>query len=202
MTISQPGLANRSSCDNDEPHSPPAALIPSVVAGSVPPGDIVAIDRLRQEGLRLGEKPLASLRQDFELLDFNTRPSSGVQVLSEYGIRCSTDANSEASRRWRSDFLREILTGTYRATPPDTTIRRKWFQIRMDVADPGMCRPEYRTDCTACEQAIGEGETPTLAWPADSPVFQMCNAQWIHPACIASGADRWVLLGPEKTEGE
>jgi len=164
----------------------------------------VAICQLRRDGLSLEHKSLCPLREDLQMLDELIGPSSGVALLQEYGVRCSTDANSLSSRTWRVDFMRPILAGTYASKPPSKDKRERWFELSMDIdaLSSDMCpTASSMADCGVCERPFGPNVTPGLAWPADSEAFQITNAQWVNLKCIDEHASSWILMGPIAKEG-
>ena len=161
----------------------------------------IAIDILLREGLTIENKEIAPLQGDLYLINEETQPSSGIRVLAEYGIRCSTDANSYSSRKWRIDFLLNILSGTYRGTPPNESVQKTWADIRWSIAEPLMCPSEfYGTTCSICGKEFidenGEFDKKnqgSFAWPSNSDIFQMYNLENVHKKC-ASGNKDWILL--------
>ena len=161
----------------------------------------VAIDKLIADGLTLEHKILLPLQHDFFWINEYTKPSSCIDVLAEYGIRCSTDANSFSSRKWRMDFLLNILAGTYRATPPNKSVQKTWSDIRWAIAEPIMCPSEFSgATCSICEKDFAEDngdvkhkEPATFAWPSNSNVFQMSNLEYVHKKCVSERTD-WIVL--------
>lgn len=165
----------------------------------------VAIGQLRRDGHSLEQKNLCPLREDLQMLDELIGPSSGVALLQEYGVRCSTDANSLSSRAWRVDFMKSILAGTYTGKPPSQEDRKRWFEINMDIDAFGsdMCPTASSiTDCAVCQRKLGPKVTPGLAWPTDLEAFQITNAQWVNPKCVHEHASSWILMGPVAKEGQ
>lgn len=76
---------------------------------------IIAIDFFTQQNLSLANtSQISALIDDFILLDESISPSEDTnKIFQEYAIRCVTSANSSYSRKWRADFLKIVLSGTY-----------------------------------------------------------------------------------------
>lgn len=148
----------------------------------------LAIANQHSSGFDLPSGELQHLRADLRLVDQNTRPSSHVKVLSEYGIRCSTDANSEASRKWRIAFLTEILSGTYRRVLTSDIISR-WTSILCDLAEAD---PAVQVTCPVCNNAANSKRTDlTVAWARGNQVFQLTNARVVHRQCLSDSS--WIV---------
>jgi len=145
----------------------------------------IAIDELLRDGHGLDKKPLDALINDLRELDLGIRPESDVNILSEYAIKCVSQANSASSRRWRTDFLKVILGGTYRATPPIGSECKIFYRLMDDYtkADGGSMCPPTEHDCPACDAQV-DPDKASLAWGSDETVFQADNVLWIHPECI------------------
>ena len=161
------------------------------------------MDGLRQQGHSLDGKSLSELRDDLVLLDQVTKPSASVGDLSEYAIRCATDANSLSSRRWRIQFMRTILSGTYGNIPPDDDGKKLFYRIRRDVvfADSDMC-PVVLDDCAVCGRELDPQSRPLLAWAPGTTNFQLMNACWIHSDPLPPPEDGWVVFGKEAQDEE
>lgn len=76
---------------------------------------VLAIDHFSQQKHSLTDKNVTFLQEDFQYLDDNISPSDEyyTSILTEYAVRCLSSANSVSSRRWRINFLKIILAGTY-----------------------------------------------------------------------------------------
>lgn len=145
---------------------------------------VVAIDELLRDGHVIGEKPLDALVNDLRDLDYGIRPEAEVDILSEYAIKCVSQANSASSRRWRADFLKTILGGTYRAIPPGGDERKIFYRLMDGYSKSdggGMCPPTEH-DCPACD-AVVDPDQALLAWGPGEAVYQAYNVRWIHPEC-------------------
>jgi len=146
----------------------------------------LAIDSFLQEGHSLEGKELIWLREDLKMLEYNIEPNSHVKALSEYAIRCVSDANSGSSRSWRTLFLSNFLAGTYLAKPPSIDVGQLYSEIDEDLRwGQGMC-PDGVNECYICELEI-EGKFSKdfiIIWPEDSSVFQLSNAGWVHVNCL------------------
>lgn len=143
-----------------------------------------AIDDCRAAGGSLEGKPLSYLREDFETIDFNTAPQAEVSILSEYAVKCVSQANSFASRKWRRDFLKLFLFGTYFQKPPTPDGRKTFRDILDDLSNPTIC-PQSQQPCPVCEIEITDysEENVFLTWKKTEQVFQLSNALFVHCGC-------------------
>ena len=73
-----------------------------------------AIHRLRQQNRKLDKKMIPELQRDFAYLTENIGPHAEDKSLSDYAIRCTSDANSYVSRIWRVDFINGYLEKAYK----------------------------------------------------------------------------------------
>ncbi|WP_324260334.1 DUF262 domain-containing protein [Altererythrobacter sp. H2] len=163
----------------------------------------VAIDELLSDGHALGEKPLDALINDLRGLDDGIRPEADVDILSEYAIKCVSQANSASSRRWRADFLKAVIGGTYRAAPPTGDERKIFYRIMDDYtkADGGGMCPPTEHDCPACNEAVDQDDGALLAWGDGEVVFQTYNVCWIHPDCATEPGWR-VIHRPSEADDD
>ena len=150
------------------------------------------LTELRREGGTLQGKDLADLVEDLRILDFNIEPESSVTLLSEYAIKCVSQANTVASRTWRHDLLKAVLAGTYHARLPDPKGAEAFLSILSDLAwGGGMCPPS-EFDCPVCDETlVPNPKTSRLAWRKDAAVFQMSNAGFVHTEACAENADEY-----------
>lgn len=143
----------------------------------------LCVHEFHRSGNLLGDLDLDPLRGDLRLLDENIAPESEVDILSEYAIKCVSQANTIASRSWRKNFLMDILSGTYRQRRPDQNVRERFEAMaqQLDFSAHG----KLFDDCSACggplhDHANGER---MLDWPADVTVYQLSNACWRVAGC-------------------
>ena len=162
----------------------------------------LAIAELRTEGFGLEGKDLDLLRKDLEIIDYNAKPSSEYKFFSEYGIRCSTDANSEPSRKWRIQYLKSFLSGTYVGVPTQG-VRHKWGSLLIEMSSSILgCPPAWQLDtCGQCKEDLDGDDEPIPVWRRSSSIFQFSNVNWIHPHCFKAVADQWISLGTEEAQG-
>jgi len=146
----------------------------------------LAIDSLHQDGDSLSNKDLSYLQEDLKSLDKNITPHSFIDAFREYATRCLSDANSKSSRLWRQDFIKRILSGTYKGIPPILNKGEHSFSsifIDLDfVASGGGLCPSAIYICPVCEDEI-EDKQGILAWSVESTIFQISNAVLIHEKC-------------------
>lgn len=156
---------------------------------------VLAIDELRRSGGRLDGKDLSALAEDLALLDAEIAPESMGAIFSEYAIKCVSQANSAASRRWRKNFLGAICAGTYFNRPPYGAAATLFRMIREDAnlhcdmfADPDDLCPA----CPICDSGFGANREAVLAWPAGTEYFQVSNSVWLHLECSDADTD-WLI---------
>lgn len=143
----------------------------------------LSVHEFHRGGYQLGDLDLDPLRGDLRLLDENIAPESEIDILSEYAIKCVSQANSISSRSWRKNFLMDILSGTYRQRRPDKIVRERFEAMarQLDFS----ARGKLFDVCGACGQALHEhsdGER-VLDWPAAVTVYQLSNACWRVAGC-------------------
>jgi len=160
---------------------------------------VLSIDFYVQQGLTLKNKNIEALREDLSFLDHEIDPSeeNHIKILQEYAIRCLSSANTASSRKWRYDFLKLVLSGSYLSKEnflitvsdykKDTNLRK--FLELYDLADPiyhdsGMC-PLGAGHCKVCNDEIDlDTEKWTIAWFKQGP-FQSSNLTTIHKKCFS-----------------
>lgn len=147
----------------------------------------LSIYELHKGGYSLAGAELEPLRGDLRLLDDNIAPESEIDILSEYAIKCVSQANTIASRSWRKNFLMDILSGTYRKRRPDDTIKERFEEMaaQLDFSASG----KLFDNCAACGKPPYDhkDERRVLDWPADASVFQLSNACWRFLDCEEAG---------------
>ncbi|WP_296068153.1 DUF262 domain-containing protein [uncultured Agrobacterium sp.] len=146
----------------------------------------LSILELKRLNCVLGDKNLSPLRQDLRLLDKYIEPSSEIELLSEYAIKCVSQANSVSSRSWRKNFLMNIVSGTYRAKLPSQQALNEFHSILSDLPDDGVAN--LFDDCAICSKPLRDhpDDERVLCWPEGTDVFQMSNSQWASPSCEAA----------------
>lgn len=156
-----------------------------------------AIYNLRRNGGDLTNRDLNPLRSDLSLLDYYIEPSSHIDMLQQYAIRCVSDANSASSRRWRIDFLENLLRGTYRRSISEGYKNILSDLIYDEIIGTGMC-PSRTMEC-----AISGSEfTPTkynsiIAWRREVRIFQMSNAEFIRRESSEEiDCNTWLIIDP------
>lgn len=165
----------------------------------------MAISELRRGGLSLPDS-LNEVRADLQLLDERIAPTSDIPILSKYAVFCVSQANSAASRRWRTNFLSGVLRGTYARNLSNEEQRGIIFELAADLRySPNSnwtgdgCPPADERWCEICG-TIEPGlvlSDAAMAWPADAEVFQISNMYWIHRACVDKAGGRVTLLPEE-----
>jgi hypothetical protein len=73
------------------------------------------------------------LSSDLKILDNYIAPESPIEILSTYAVKCVSDANSAASRLWRTNFLTLFLSPTICGSDPSAEGAAVFAQIRMQI---------------------------------------------------------------------
>jgi hypothetical protein len=162
----------------------------------------LAIDALRTAGDSLENKRLANLRHDFEIMEQTIEPGSHVRDFAAYALRCVSQANSYASRRWRKNLLVSILSGTYRNRAPSGDGANLLYRVFSDFDDSGqgLC-PEPVHECPVCDKEISDSAGREAAWPPNTTEFQLSNLTWLHAECLARSSG-WTHLVASKPDVE
>ncbi len=153
-----------------------------------------AILELRREGGSLEGKDLQPLIDDLRMLDFHIEPESTVALLSEYAIKCVSQANTAASRRWRHEILKTVLSGTFLSRPPNAAGADAFVSMLSDAYQgDGMCPPAIQ-ECAVCDEVVAADLSDArIAWPRGAGVYQMSNAVFVHSErCVEDAADLQV----------
>ncbi len=158
---------------------------------------VLAIDDLRRAGGSLENTNTKDLRDDLRLLNYHIAPESDIPDFRDYAIKCVSQANTVSSRRWRIEFLKTILRGTYLKTPPTGESANLIYRLASYEDDGGgMCPPAVYC-CSKCDDEIDSNEVPVLAWPQNASVFQIENIHRLHSKCVDE--DSWIVLPPDST---
>ncbi|NCG53485.1 DUF262 domain-containing protein [Serratia fonticola] len=159
----------------------------------------IAISQLRKEGFSLLDNT-ELLRNDLEFIGPLIAPTSNVNILSKYALYCVSQANSAASRRWRTNFLKGILRGTYARNIDDVEQRKVIFNLAVDIRwSNDDCFPLKTETCKVCgksELGVVVAEA-AIVWPMESEVFQLSNIEWVHREC-ADNVDNIIAILPEE----
>jgi hypothetical protein len=162
----------------------------------------LALDSLLEAGNSVKGKNLTPLRNDLEILNYNIQPSSHVRDFAAYAVRCVSQANSVASRRWRKGLLTSVLAGTYRNLPPRGDAANFFYRAFADFdnAGAGLC-PDPIHECPICGKDIKEADTREAAWAPSTTEFQLSRLMWLHAQCLANSS-QWIRLDPPNPESE
>ncbi len=146
----------------------------------------LSLVELRRAGCSLDGRDLGPLRQDLRLLDKYIAPESPVDILSEYAIKCVSQANSVSSRSWRKNFLLDILEGTYRARRPGSRTIEVFAKILTQLQRDEASLLDV---CAGCDKLMSEHQSSErlLEWPAGTRCYQITNACWRSVECEDSG---------------
>lgn len=154
-----------------------------------------AIHSLHKEGYSLHDNLINNLINELNLINGYIAPDGGG-VFGEYATRCLSDANSKNSRKWRINFLKNILISAY--NPDDTQNERINFFIKlfeaMDV-DTYMCQiPHYKCRLCSIEEDFSWDEW-TWAFPKGKVFTE--DGQAMHKKCLKSQSHDWVYVDEE-----
>ena len=144
----------------------------------------LVINNFKKEKLSLKGKDLKPLREDLKFLDQYIEPESEITLLSEYAIKCVSQANTINSRSWRQNFIESFLSGTYKNTKPVNETLKIFTQIQLEIAiGDGIC-PTQVYQCLGCDaDIIPGGDDVVLTWPENVGSFQLSNSVWTHAKC-------------------
>lgn len=162
----------------------------------------LVVQELLAEGYTTRGKDLEPLREDLRILQENIRPESYVQICSEYAIKCVSQANSASSRRWRHQFLKTILAGTFVGRCPDAYGTRIFYIMMEDLYGPGygMC-PTPEIECQICQKLVSDNlDKCLIIWPRLTQVKQISNFELAHPSCAEENRSQWMALERPKTK--
>jgi len=158
-----------------------------------------AIRKLHQQGGYLAGKDLRPLRTDLLLLDREIEPSSTYPILSEYAIRCVSDANSASSRRWRIDFLENILRGTYlnSITYDGGSIFSSILYCQEYLQDYGFCPPSKVTCPISEREFTPSQDNSVIGWSQGTDTLQMSNSYFILRDSLQDDTKyNWKIIYP------
>lgn len=162
-----------------------------------------AIDEFHQTGKTLDGKDLTALRVDLSLLDKYIEPESTIQLFQAYAIRCVSQSNTIASRRWRRDVIKGFMSGTYAVERPSCSVVREFHNILIESSNLGRgpCR------CPICGHEFNAGDSmrsgfATLGWAPDINFYHLSNASLIHQECVSVATQENYLVGYKYSTGE
>lgn len=154
---------------------------------------MLAIDEIRAEGGSLDGISVEELRMDLRMLDFLIEPESAAPDCRDYAIKCVSQANTYGSRRWRMDFLRAILSGSYFRRPPIGDGATLFYRIA--TGDHGPFGEPAVNLCGVCNAEVTTGQVQDVGWKKDSQVFQIHNVRRLHVECVNRN-DWYVISAP------
>lgn len=135
-----------------------------------------ALNILHIEGGSLRRESLEDLREDVRFLDYRIEPKSDIKSLSEYAIRCTSDANSANSRKWRIAFLTNFLKGSYCDTIPSTNTAITFFNIWRDIdVSSYLCPSGIKCHATGDRINWDAPDEYYIGWPKTGS-FQFTNS--------------------------
>jgi hypothetical protein len=159
-----------------------------------------ALDELRAQNLTL-KKDRSSARKDLAVLDEHIAPTSHSPLFSAYAVRCVSDANSAASRRWRTSMVKGFVGAAYRTDVPAGRDLLFLVAAHADLINGGEADPPKSWDCPICKKKA-EGfylDLHTVAWPAKAKSFHLANLSSMHLSCAKKApASDWMLPSPLK----
>ena len=133
---------------------------------------------------------IKNLKNDLKFLNNEISPLSQIDLLSEYALRCTSDANSLNSRKWRKDFFKEFLVGTYLKEKPNKDRSEKFKSILLDFnRDPENDFTIIKKGCHICNQEfhfLTEYDDVVIGWAKNEETYQISNAKLFHNACCVN----------------
>ena len=161
----------------------------------------LVVDEFAQKNNKIKDKDLHYLRKDLTILQEYIAPESDIPICSEYAIKCVSQANSASSRKWRHQFIKSILGGTYKAEI-GSEFRNILYRLKEELDAHNLylsmwCSENSEEMVTRCEVCDGELTFDNLhnyliGWNRSESVYQISNAYWIHSSCAKS--DDWLIL--------
>ena len=140
-------------------------------------------------GRKLDESKLSDIRAELSCLDAHIEPAA-PSLYGEYAIRCVSDANSIASRQWRSKFLMNFLLPMYSPTPEEEEKVAKFLFNFIGVVDGGTCPPREDV-CPGCGKEIEEYERGVV-WVLRRDALFLEHARIVHVKCV-EGSSEYVI---------
>ena len=145
----------------------------------------LATDSLLVEGYSLEDADVAPLQEDLRLLDYHIRPESDIDVCREYAVKCVSQANSAASRRWRLRFLRSVMSGTFVRQIVEQDAISVLYGIADGLDEPSPFCPSPIVECPGCKHdTLRDLSQCVLGWEPAVLEKQISNSRWIHSSCI------------------
>jgi hypothetical protein len=161
-----------------------------------------AISKLKRLDYNVIGKNLENLRTDLLFMHEYTDPSSYINLFRGYATKCLSDANSKASREWRSKFLFNILYGTYvddvsiESNEQFSSIASDWVEEiqNNDINTKGVSGCSSYFYCGKCNREDNLGREDdyremrlnklTLYWDNEEVNHQLTNAKFICNNCL------------------
>ncbi len=146
---------------------------------------LLAIHEFHRDGYVLSTKNIDHLHDDLEMLDREIAPHASMSLFSEYAIKCVSEANTLASRKWRRNFLYAFLYGTYvgQVFPEQVKL---FTDIFLDIAFSDMCPT---TNCPVCGREVDD--QCIVTWSKEESTFQFSNCELLHRSCIQD-SDKFI----------
>ena len=161
----------------------------------------LVVDEFVSDGQTVNGKDVGPLQRDLQILHESIRPESISQICREYAIKCVSQANSASSRRWRHEFLKSILAGTYIGSHPDKFGQQVFYKLMEDLSRGHPMCPPPEFECAVCEKEILEDFNDcVLVWDRTAAVKQIDNVCWIHYSCAEQQANWLVLERPNNAQ--
>lgn len=155
---------------------------------------VLAIDDLRTHGGTLEGVDPECLWMDLRMLDYLIAPESPSQDCRDYAIKCVSQANTLGSRRWRAEFLKALLAGTYLRALPIGDAATLFY--RLATGNHGPYGNSVVDMCAECGTETVMQDDVALGWRKSEKVFQVHNSCKLHAAC--ANASKWNLVEADK----
>ena len=156
----------------------------------------LTINDFVEDGKTIEGKEVSELLNDFVLLDKNISLESPIELCKEYAIKCIHLPDTLNNRKWRSDFMKLILNGTFSNQPPND-MRVAFYKLAEDIYFDHSLLSVKELYCAICSNIIEinviDLHKCTLVWPAETSNFQISNIHWVHTDCTDK-ANGWIVL--------
>ena len=154
---------------------------------------VLAINELRRDGGSIAGVEVSALINDMQMLDALIEPESTFPDCREYAIKCVSQANTLGSRRWRMEFLKAILSGSYFKRPPTGAGAILFYRIA--IGNLGLTEKTVCNACGICQSEVSRDDDIKIGWLKNSEFFQISNARYLHGGCVNT-SDWHVISRP------
>jgi len=160
-------------------------------------GLFAAIADLLLRQVIIAGKNLDPLRKDIKILDECIAPTSSVPVFAQYAVNCVSQANSQASRNWRKEFLKVFLSGTLCDCFPDRFKVDLYTNIFKSLEVVDMCPPAEH-DCPLSNEVLTVfSEDISVTWGIDDKPYQFSNSLLAKKSFLQLAPEHFIAYPDE-----